>query len=92
MSCCRKCPCLLQDKTGILLVVSAGKDGALTGGDAFMQVPVAGCPLGTGAHPAAALVALLAGSPPSSDATGGWLGALLCPPAAHLPMKQTWLL
>lgn len=31
-------PCWLQDKAGILLVVSAGKDGALTGGDAFMQV------------------------------------------------------
>ena len=31
-------PYLLQDKAGILLVVSASKDGALTGGDAFMQV------------------------------------------------------
>jgi uncharacterized membrane protein YgcG len=33
-------PCthsLLQDKAGILLVVSAGKDGALTGGKAFMS-------------------------------------------------------
>ena len=29
---------LPQDKAGILLVVSASKDGALTGGDAFMQV------------------------------------------------------
>jgi hypothetical protein len=28
---------VLQDKSGILLVVSAGKDGALTGGDAFMS-------------------------------------------------------
>ena len=32
-----------QDKAGILLVVSAGKDGALTGGDAFMRVRPSCC-------------------------------------------------